>query len=555
MRERPTPPKFQPRLADRLGRLLDRAVYAIAPASGLRRMQLRRAYEEQTRLSTFEGASKDETRIGSWLGSRLSTDSAMEEDLDDLRSRSRELARNDSIGGAIDSRVNLVVCSGFTPQAQIIEGAGISRTMAREWNRALEQIYRRMYDKFDRLGPGSLWQILRLAERCIATDGECFVVLSDVGGADKPIPLALEVIDAERVSTPPEMAGNPRVRMGVEKDAAGKIVAYYIQRSHPGDTIDIKIEWERYPAERVCHVFEKWFAGQTRGLPWMTRNIKRIKDFGDFDEATIIAAQIEACFAGFITSPTNAVLQATNSANEKRNGINYEDIRPGALRYLDQGEKVEFGAPNRPGNTFEPFMQWNHRRVAGGMNYPYEMVAKNWAGLSFAAGRLSLAEARQFCRAEQKFLIEGILARVWERLVEEAVIVGAINIPARLFREQKWRLVAHCWTPPPWPFVLTPREEIDAVVKAVEENLRTKADAIAEYGGWIEDVFRQRAIERRQEKLLDIIPRESQNTAAAAAAVKSGSEGAESSDPAETDEGDPADADSELKALFDKAFS
>jgi capsid protein len=52
------------------------------------------------------------------------------------------------------------------------------------------------------------------------------------------------------------------------------------------------------------------------------------------------------------------------------------------------GEEIQMASPTRPGNTFEPFQQWNYRRVAAALNYPYEHLVKNWAGLSFAGGRL-----------------------------------------------------------------------------------------------------------------------------------------------------------------------
>jgi lambda family phage portal protein len=504
MQER-KPPEIKLTIADRLGALVDRLVYAFAPVAGGKRMEFRRRYREAA-MTAHEGARNDETRGSAWIGSRLSPDSALEEDLCSLRSRSRELYRNDSIGGAVDTRVNLVVSYGFTPQAAILPRDGISQSQADRWNDQLEQVYDQLYPRIVVSGKESLWQALRLIERHHAVDGESFTVLSDVGHPDKPVPLAIEVIDPERVETPPEKANDPRVRMGIEYDAKGRIVAYHIRRTHPGDTKRFDMTYDRVDAGRVLHLYEKWFAGQSRGYPWLTRNLNRIKDGKDLGEATIIAAQVEACFAAFVrgSSPLGAAI--ANAAGTTSTGQRYQEMRPGGVHYLAPGEEVTFGSPSRPGNTFGPFMEWNDRNKAAGMNFPYEMLAKNWGGLSFAAGRLVLAEARLFVRSQQKLLTEAWLCPIWGRMVEEAVIVGAVDIPPRLYQRMPWGFRAHEWGPPAWPYALTPREEIDAAIAEVENNITTKQQVIAERGGWWREVFAQRAIEREEERSLKIQP-------------------------------------------------
>lgn len=499
------PPEIKYTLADRVGAFVDRLVFAFAPVAGGKRMEFRRRYHD-AKMTAHDGAKADETRGSAWISSRLSPDAALEEDLGDLRTRSRELYRNDSIGGAVDTRVNLVVSYGFTPQAAIQPRDGISQEQADQWNDQLELVYDQLYSRIVVNGKESLWQAQRLIERHHAFDGESFTILSDVGNPDKPVPLAIEVIDPERVETPVDKISNPRIRMGIEYDAKGRIVAYYVRRTHPGDIKRLDLSYDRIDASRVLHVFEKWFAGQSRGYPWMTRALTRIKDGKDLGEATIIAAQVEACFAAFVkgTNPMAAALG--NAAGTTNSGQRYQEVRPGGIHYLAANEEVSFGSPSRPGNTFAPFMEWNDRSKAAGMNFPYEMLAKNWGGLSFAAGRLSLADARLFVKSQQKLHIESWLCPIWGRMVEEAVIVGAVDIPPRLYQRSPWVFRAHEWGPPAWPYALTPREEIDAKITAIENNLDTKQRVISEDGNWWREVFAQRAIEREQERTLAIQP-------------------------------------------------
>ncbi len=501
-------------VADTFGRFVDRCVYAFSPERGVRRMAMRRAhdayqerYGDHPRNSAHDAAKTDTTRGSSWMGSRLSPDSAIEQDLVTMRQRARELYRSDSIGGAVDSRANLVVSYGFTPQACIKAKPGLATdAQAEKWNDELEECYARLHRKIGKTGKHSLWQELRLVARHHGIDGESITILSDRGGTDKPVPLTLEVIDPERLETPPSMIGNPLCRMGVEHDASGMIVAYHIRDTHPGDSLSISQKSTRYPADRVLHVFERWFAGQSRGYPWLVRMLNRAKDAKDLDEAAIIAAQVQACMAAFIVSPLGPSRAATAAASGSTDGSRYEDIRPGTIRYGDPGEDVRFTTPPNGGPNYQQFHEVNARRMAAGMNYPYEMLAKNWSGTSFAGGRLALAEARLMVEGDQELLDEAWLSEVWNRMTVEAVIVGAVSIPPTLFQRDPWWYQQHIWIAPAWPFALTPVEEVKAKSEAVKANFITKTRVIGEFGGSRDDVFRTRAEEVEAEETLGITP-------------------------------------------------
>jgi lambda family phage portal protein len=501
------PYKPTPSLAHRVGAAVDTIVSVFAPEWGERRKAVRsRSIRREIRNASTDAGESTNLRDGKWLGSRLSPDAAIEQDISSLRARSRELYRTDSIGGVVDSRVNLVVSYGPTPQARIREREGlITAEQAKTWNVELEEIYEQMYSRMSKSGKQTLWQMLRLIERHHGCDGESFTILSDRGDAEKPIPLTLEVIDPERVETPPEHIANPRVRMGVETDKSGRIVAYHVRDAHPGDTKDFKQTYTRYPADRVLHVFEPWFAGQSRAFPWLTRAINRCRDAKDLDEAAIIGAQVEACHAGFVTSPVGAYEEANSAASDTSNGRRYEDIRPGMLKYLEDGQSIEFGNPTKS-NGYGTIQDWNYRRAAVGMNFPAEMVLGNWGGLSFAAGRLSLTDCKLFVRAQQKLNDEAWLSAIWNRLVFESVLTGACTIPPRTYNRAAWLFHRCQWRAPAWPYALTPGEEIDAAITAVDNNIRTKAEVVGEYGGDWEEVAAERAKERAMERDLDIEP-------------------------------------------------
>lgn len=498
-------------VAEKIGGLIDGAWMAISPQRGIARISARRMWriaERRFKNSAFEGAENDRLRADRWMGSRLSPDAALVEDLETLRHRSREIYRNDTLGGVIDNRVNHIVGTGFTFQSRIRETAGVvNKARAESLNQQIESAFNRVARRIDRTRKLSLWQVCRLAQRCIDVDGELVAVMSDVGDAESLIPLAIEVIDADRLESPPGEVNNPKNRMGIEYDDAGRIVAYHVRKANPFDplTVQDSLKYDRIDASRVVHVFERWFPQQSRGLPWLTRVLNKTRDAKDLDEAEIIACQVQACYAAFVKGGMGA-RGAAGAASGTNGGLLEQDIRPGSIKYLSEGQEVSFGAPSRPGNTFAPFMEWIYRRIAGGVNWSYEMMVKNWNGLSFAGGRLALIDAKKESQCRQKLIDEQFLTAVGERIITEIVVLGEVDISPREFERNKHVFTAHSWTPPRWEFAINPQQEVAADIAEINANLVTKAEKIAERGGDLEEVFAERAKERQAEEMLGIEP-------------------------------------------------
>lgn len=496
----------------RISSALDAVAYAVSPAWGARRMSVRRLFEQSTRRAdqitsrALESAEVDRLREGRWLGSRLSTDAWLEEDLENTRRRSRELYRNDFIGGAVDARVEHVVDTGFTVQAKIKPVPGLITTaQAKQFNGELETVFAQIEPIACRTRKRSLWQKTCLVARNIDVDGEALVVFSDVGHADAPIPLVVEVIDVDRLETPPEKTTDPLCRMGVQHDAQKRIVGYWIRRNHPDDNKEFGMKFDYVEASRVCHIFVEWFAGQSRGLPWMMRSLNRAKDGKDLQEASIISAQVEACFAAFVEGDGNPLANAVGASTGSDSVNRLQDVIPGTISYLARGQKISFATPTKS-NSVGTTMEYNNRTISAGQNWPYEMLMKDWRGVSFAGGRIILHGAKLSTRGRQKLIAEMFLRCYWNRMVDECVIVGATSIDPRRYAEQPWRFKTHSWTPPKWGYAITPGEEVKAKILAVENNFTTLADILAEDQLDLEEVLPQRAKERQLERELEIVP-------------------------------------------------
>ena len=514
-------------MLSRVQSAFDAMAYAVAPEWGARRMAVRKMWDASTQAadrftaSALEAAESDRMRDGRWLGSRLSADAFLEGDLELTRRNSRELYRNDFVGGAVDSRVEHFIGTGFTVQAKITERAGIiTADEADLFNDQLEAVYAQVAPVACRTRKRSLWQKACLVARNLDVDGEAVVVFSDIGTAGSPIPLCVEVIDVDRLETPPERIIDPLCRMGIQYHKNKSIKSYWIRKNHPNDNKEFGMEYDEVAADRVCHIYVEWFAGQSRGLPWMTRSLNRAKDGKDLGEASIMAAQVEACYAGFIKSKANPLRKAIGaSTGTDAGGNRLQDIRPGTMTYVGADEEIVFSNPTKA-NAAGSLIEYNNRTIAAGLNWPYEMMMKDWRGVSFAGGRIVLQGAKMTTRSVQKLITETFLTPFWQQMVAESVIVGAVDIDPRLYRDNAFLFNAHSWTAPRWNYALTPGEEIDAKVTAINNNMATLADVLAEDQQDLEVVIPQRAKERRLERESNIVPNENVIAGAQAANVK-----------------------------------
>ncbi len=135
------------------------------------------------------------------------------------------------------------------------------------------------------------------------------------------------------------------------------------------------------------------------------------------------------------------------------------------------------------------------------------MLMKDWRGVSYSGGRLVLQGVKQDVMSRQKRLCESFLCRIWERMVEESVMLGKCSIPAALFIEWPEVFCRHKWMAPAWGFCINPVNEVQAAVLAKNENMITAAQTTAEYCGEdFETLVDERAAERELEREKKVIP-------------------------------------------------
>jgi hypothetical protein len=211
----------------------------------------------------------------------------------------------------------------------------------------------------------------------------------------------------------------------------------------------------------------------------------KLKDLKDFVHAHLVAEQVAACYGAFVTGATDPALLAEAG----RSRSNLEDLSPGTIQYLGDGESVQFSDPARPGTTLGPYVEWALHGVAAALRYPYELLAKQFTN-NFSGGRLALIDGRITFKCWQHVLIDRTLRKLWARFVDQCVIQGAVAIDPVRYEENRAHFLNHQWIPPGWPWV-DPDKEVKADVAAIEAGLTTQTESLASRGRDFDETLQQ----------------------------------------------------------------
>ncbi len=499
-------------LGQRISDGMDSLVGIFSPEAAYRRKMFRFASTFALR-GGYSGAKTDRLR-DHWMPSAGSADEDLLWDLDLLRQRSRDLNRNDGIAGGItNTMLANIVGSGIQPQSRIDQkSAGLAPEAAMDLQSRIERCWERWERHADAGNRMAFWEIQHLVQRQILENGESLIIPEMFDAPGRPYFLGLTTVEADRLGTPSDKRTDRNIRKGVEIGTRGEPVAYWICKTHPGDLTyrglapDAR-EYIRYDAvnkygrPNVLHLYWVKRPGQTRGEPFFAPVMNKFRDLADYMEAELVAARVAACFAIFIER-TDGYLSA-NAAKESVNtqGQRLQALEPGMIAHLAQGEKITAFNPNRPGGSFDPFVDKVLRFIGAGLGLPYELVIKDFSKTNYSSARAAILEARKFFIFQQQWISQRLCQPIWEMLVDEAYLRGEFEAPDYFSRRDDYTRVK--WIAPGWSYI-DPESEVNAAVDAIRSNTSTLADECAAHGKDWEEVLEQRAREEAKRKELGL---------------------------------------------------
>ena len=438
-----------------------------------------------------------------WGTGDTSEDTELLTSLRKSRSRSRQLVRDGSYAKRAKAIVqNNVVGSGIGLQAKVETTRGqlnqrINDDIEAQWEEWMEP------ERSHTGGCLHFSDLERVLIGQVFEAGEVFVRLHRRRFGDSRVPLALEVIESERIADelqPIPVTTTAKVRLGVEIDAFHRPVAYWIRNIHPGEmrmTYGDSFQVERVPAEDIIHlrIIERW--PQTRAIPWMHAAARKLNDMDGLTEAEITAARGAACYMGFIETPDGD----SSYGDDMPDGSQQAELEPAIVEKLNPGEKFNFAAPNRPNSQLDPFMRMMLREVAAGTGTSYESLSRDYSQSNYSSSRLALLDDRDLWRSLQHWFIRSFRCRVHKIWLHQAVLAGvlrSIGIGAYATDARKFEAVG--FKPRGWSWV-DPTKEVNALKEAVRCGFTTVSDVIAQTGNGrdLEDILTER---KREMKLM-----------------------------------------------------
>ncbi|MGJ0848270.1 phage portal protein [Tissierella praeacuta] len=497
--------------------IIDKTIGFFFPTTALRRQVARRKLDIINTGYSNYGASRTKKSLIGWLSRGGSVKEDIDDNLDLLRQRSRDLYMGTPIAtGSLKTTRTNVVGSGLKLKSQIdYEFLGLSDDEANRLETKIEREFALWAESVhcDAQRMNNFYELQQLAFLSWLMSGDCFALLPSIPRANMPYDLRVYLIEADRICSPQNKRSKEnKIINGVEIGKYGEPIAYWIAQKHPLSFNVGKQEWKRIKAfgdktgrPNILHLMESERPEQRRGVPILAPVIESLKQLGRYTEAELMAAVVSGMYTVFIETkdPNDEVPLGEVIPIDQQ--VDYEDensyeLGNGAIIALGEGESIKEANPGRPNTAFDGFVTSICRQIGAALEMPYELLVKQFTA-SYSASRASLLEAWKMFRMRRSWLAQDFCQPVYEEWLAEAVAKGRIYAPG-FFSDP---IIRKAYSGAEWngpsQGQIDPLKEVRAASERVKEGFSTRAKETAELtGGDFNKNYRQRLKEERMMK-------------------------------------------------------
>lgn len=370
---------------------------------------------------------------------------------DVMEGRVRDMQRNDGyIRAGIRAHKDYIVGDTYVftskPNLKVL-GLDGEDEWAREFSEELEAKFSLWAESLDCWPDVSqtmtLTEMVRLAVGIYTASGEFLAVSEWVRDRGRPYSTSFNIIDIDRLRTPPEYEGDPMVRGGIRISKTGKPLEYYITDAHPRDQkrfmdamtfrrVRAKLPFGR---PRVVHIKETHRPGQTRGLAQLTAGLKELKTLKKFRDVTLQNAVVNASFAATIESelPTEAVMTAIGGGNVPQSVVDYAQTYLAAIGkyvansqhiqidgvkipHLYPGTKLNLQPAGKIGGVGQDFEKSLLRYLASILDVSYEELTRDYTATNYSSAKAAMNQTQKFMKSRKRFVADrfaNVILRNW----------------------------------------------------------------------------------------------------------------------------------------------
>jgi lambda family phage portal protein len=454
--------------------------------------------EPAPRVRSFAAAQK-QARYGDLKASRGSADTELVNGLAEVRAKARYLGRNSPAMRRYIQlmRMNIVGPQGFRFQSRVRRADG---TMDKALNDRVETQWGLWWAQPHVDGRTTGLDLLRTMISQYCLDGEILweIVVNPIYRDRVAInPLEPDHLD-ETLNTINPATGH-QIRMSVEFDTFGRIVAYHLLTSHPGDMTwyrpETKTRYRRVLAENIIHVRDVERAGQTRGTPPAASIINPIKMLDGYREATTVGRRLRAALMGFFYREQPGPSGIAELADTKDDADNMLEMtmEPGVLKELPSGLRFDKFDPGGEQTDYAEFVKQEKTEVATGLGISVMSLGMETSGVSYSSGRTIVVEDRSYYREMQAFFIRNAMVPLFRFWLRMNMLSATSDIPPS---RADAVLAKHVFRPRGWDWV-DPAKDVSANAEAIATGQKSLTSILAERGVDINDHLDEIQAERQ----------------------------------------------------------
>ena len=439
--------------------------------------------------------------VGRLTASMATWSGAINMDLDAslviMRARARQLAQSNEYGRRFLTMVATNIVGHTGPKLQVRaykdqRDPAKPTTLDKSANDAIETHWMRWAKTADITGRMSLAQLLRVAAKGAARDGEA--LLRIIRDRNLPYGIALQLLEADRLAETINMTlSNGAVRQGVELEATGRAIAYYIHTTHPGDRYGAPTQnAERIPANQIIHIYLPERAEQVRGYSWFHAILMRAHQLHGFNESAVIAARIGASKVMTLERTEEAPDATASMADGQVGGVFQMNAEAGEIMELPPGYKTGNWNPEYPHANFESFVKQAMMGISAGLDVANHNLSGDMTGVNYSSARIAELSEREQWMVLQDWFISATCERIYADWLELSMLRGDItfDISGKALPHDKFAKFANAsrFQGRRWSWV-DPSKEVDASQKQVDLGINSRTNIAASQGREFDDIL------------------------------------------------------------------
>jgi lambda family phage portal protein len=430
-----------------------------------------------------------------------------------LRRRSKQLFKENSYArGAIRRILRNEIYTGLNLEANpLSEILGMSEEEAIKWAEESEldfNLWANDPKQVDFLGENTLGELANIARQTALISGDALIVLRNNRKTGLP---QIQIIDGCNVNS----VLNVKVRKGhsvlngVETDAKGKVVAYWVQnvcddqRRGVGDTLTPLIESKRIPVfgeksgRRIAWMVfgSDKLIHENRGEPILAAVLYMLKELDRYRDSEQRAATINAMIPLFVKKTQQTVGTGPFGKGATRRGtatvtdldgttrdINVSSNIPGqVVDKLAYGEEIQSFQTNRPNTGYKVFEETIINAFSWCLEIPPEIMRLLFQS-NFSASRQANNELNVYLQYRFWKFGKEFYQPIYEEQLTSNILMENIKAPGYLEakRTGDFRTV-NAWTNAEWSGLSRPSVDINKDAKAAETSIGLR---IATYDYW-----------------------------------------------------------------------